>query len=106
MKPFSAESYEMRAAKRRKAKKVAQRRYEEERMAALEMEAAAAAGGSRAEDAAEHMSAIQVTWDENLLQCAVRAVKGSNLQLSCNLITNKSLKLEPRLLLTRRCWTY
>jgi hypothetical protein len=52
----------MRAAKRRKAKKVAQRRYEEERMAALEMEAMAAAGGSKAEDAAEHMSAIQVTF--------------------------------------------
>ena len=64
IKKFSAESYEMRAAKRRKAKKVAQRRYEEERMAALEMEAAAAAGGSKAEDAAEHMSAIQVAQDE------------------------------------------
>ncbi len=56
---FVAESYEMRAAKRRKAKKVAQRRYEEERMAALEMEAA---GASKSDDVldAEHKSAIQV----------------------------------------------
>ena len=61
----------MRAAKRRKAKKVAQRRYEEERMAALEMEAMAAAGGSKAEDAAEHMSAIQVTTCIKLFSASV-----------------------------------